>query len=240
MARADALPVALAHLAALLDPHFSFEPHWWPLVNDDHPFEILVGSVLVQQTRWQTVEAALRRLLAADMLQPAALAAADPAELAAIIRPCAFHTQKAPGLIAISRVLCTEFGGDVRAMLAGERLAVRARLLTLPRIGRETADTVMLYAGDHALFVVDAYTRRLFSRVDLIPGFDCERAAYDLLQQQIELAVAQLAARQPGFEPLPFYRWLHALIVEACIHHCQATRPRCRLPGLRPTFVDAR
>lgn len=230
----------LGDLYTLLDTHFAHEPHWWPVVADNPAFEMLVGSVLVQQTRWQTVEAAIRRLLAAGLLTPQALAAADAAEVAAIIRPCAFHTQKAPGLIAICRELCAEYGGDMRAMLTGEREAVRARLLALPRVGRETADTIMLYAGDHALFVVDAYARRLFARVDLFPGFDVARAPYDALQARVEQAVVAWAAAHSGIDLLHHYRWFHALIVEACIHHCQATRPRCGSAGLRPRYVDPR
>ena len=138
---------------------------WWPIFSADPPFEILVGAVLVQQTRWETVEAALLRLLDAGLLEPPALAASDPAILAALIRPAAFHTQKAPGLIAIARRIYERYAGSTALMLAQPTPALRAELLALPRIGPESCDVIMLYGGGHAVFVVDEYTRRLFERV---------------------------------------------------------------------------
>ena len=138
---------------------------WWPIFSADPPFEILVGAVLVQQTRWETVEAALLRLLDAGLLAPPALAACDPAILAALIRPAAFHTQKAPGLISIARRICERYAGSTALMLAQPTPALRAELLALPRIGPESCDVIMLYGGGHAVFVVDEYTRRLFERV---------------------------------------------------------------------------
>jgi endonuclease-3 related protein len=236
-----------------LQQHFGHEPHWWPIISDTPQFEILVGAVLVQQTRWRTVEGAIVRLRDAGLLAPQALAAADTATLAALIRPCAFHTQKAPGLQAICRHLLDRHGGDVAALLAQDRATLRAELLALPRIGPETADTIMLYAGSHPLFVVDAYARRLFARLGLVPGFDFARARYDAVQALIEQALTDsIAQRSPSIaaDALPnpnlqsvlctFYRDLHALIIEECIHHCLETNPRQDQPGLRPTFVDPR
>jgi len=95
-----------------LAAHFAHEPHWWPIISDTPQFEILLGAVLVQQTRWETVEAAVVRLRDAGLLSPAALAAADTAALAALIRPCAFHMQKAPGLQAICRYLVERYAGS--------------------------------------------------------------------------------------------------------------------------------
>jgi endonuclease III related protein len=170
--------------------HFGHEPHWWPIVSDSPQFEIVVGAVLVQQTRWETAEAAVVRLRDAALLAPGPLAAADPAALAALIRPCAFYSQKAPGLQAIARYIDERHGGDVAAMLARDRAPLRAELLALPRIGRETADAIMLYAGGHPVFIVDAYARRLFGRLGLLPGFDFARARYDDVQALIEGALA--------------------------------------------------
>src|SRR5215212_4623673 len=159
------LQMRLLALYDALFAHFGHEPHWWPIVSDMPQFEILVGAVLVQQTRWETVEAAVVRLRDAALLAPDALAAADTAALAALIRPCAFYSQKAPGLQAIARYIVERHGGDIAAMLAQDRAALRAELLALPRIGRETADAIMLYAGGHPVFIVDAYARRLFGRL---------------------------------------------------------------------------
>src|SRR3954451_720034 len=176
-------------LLALYDAlfaHFGHEPHWWPIVSDTPQFEILIGAVLVQQTRWETVEAAVVRLRDAGLLDPTALAAADTAVVAALIRPCAFHMQKAPGLQAICRYLVERYAGDMTALLSQARAPLRAELLALPRIGRETADTIMLFGGGHPIFIVDAYARRLLARLDAAPGFDFLRSSYDAVQQLID------------------------------------------------------
>lgn len=249
----DALRDRLLALYEALLAHFGSEPHWWPIVTDAPQFEIIVGAVLVQQTRWETVEAAIVRLRDAGLMWPAPMAAADPAALAGLIRPCAFHTQKAPGLQAICRDLLEHYDGDVAALLALPRAPLRSALLALPRIGRETADTIMLYGGNHPVFIVDAYARRLLARLGLLPGFDFARARYDALQALVEDAleapIVDLNLRAAAYAPpiltpqsarCNFYRNLHALIVEACIHHCLASRPRQDRPGLRRTFVDPR
>lgn len=233
--------------------HFGSEPHWWPIITDTPQFEVVVGTVLVQQTRWETVEAAIARLHAAGLMRPATLAAADMGTLAALIRPCAFHMQKAPGLQAIARYLASTYDEDVGALLARPRAALRAELLALPRIGRETADTIMLYGGAHPLFIVDAYARRLLGRLGILPGIDAARAPYDAIQALIEDALAspELDERldQPTFAPpirnaapprCQFFRNFHALLVEECIHHCLATRMRQEQPGARRVFVDPR
>ncbi|MFL5806771.1 MAG: endonuclease III domain-containing protein [Roseiflexaceae bacterium] len=244
-----------SRLLALYDAlyaHFGREPHWWPIVTDSPQIEMIVGAVLVQQTRWETVEAAVIRLRDAGLLALAALAAADTAALAALIRPCAFQSQKAPGLQAIARHILERHSGDVTAMLAQERAPLRAELLALPRIGRETADTIMLYAGGHPIFVVDAYTRRLFGRLDLAPGFDFARARYDDVQALVEGAIENdqraMNDQESGNSSFilhpsslhEFYWDLHALIIEECIHHCLATNPRQNQPGARRAFVDPR
>jgi endonuclease III related protein len=246
----------LLALYEALYAHFGHEPHWWPIVSDTPQLEILIGAVLVQQTRWETVEAAVVRLRNAGLLSPAALAAADTARLAALIRPCAFHSQKAPGLQSIARHILDRHGGDIARLLDQVRPALRAELLALPRIGRETADAIMLYGGGHPVFIVDAYTRRLFGRLGLAPGFDFARARYDDVQALVENALAGdkgwgLGARDSlltipqaqNLTPNPlrdFYWNLHALIIEECIHHCLASNARQDQPGARRSFVDPR
>jgi endonuclease-3 related protein len=215
---------------------------WWPLFSDDPATEILVGAVLVQQTRWETVEAATRRLLALGLLSPPALAAADPEALAALIRPAAFHSQKAPGLIAIARHICARYGGSTAAMLARPSAELRADLLTLPRVGPETCDAIMLYGGGHPVFVVDEYTRRLLERVatgDRGQGTG-DRGQANLWRrpyEQVRLAIeAELSSPAPGLLPLaPFYADFHAQINEACVRYC-LSRPRCDGPPARRVY----
>jgi len=240
---------------AALDEHFGHEPHWWPVITDDPPFEVLVGAVLVQQTRWETVETAIIRLRDAGLMSPERLATVTTDSLAALIRPCAFHAQKATGLHAICREIVQEYDGDTTRLLTGDRMTVRNRLLALPRIGRETADTIMLYGGGWSLFVVDAYARRLFARLDLAPGFDFLRAPYDAVQRLVEHALIPLLpdvsitvhenfhvhrAIEANGSSTFFFAQFHALIIEACVHHCLARHPRCNQPGARRTFADPR
>ncbi|MBC8163144.1 MAG: DNA repair protein [Roseiflexaceae bacterium] len=237
------LSARLFALYTTLAAHFAHEPHWWPLWSQRPQFEVMVGAVLVQQTRWEAVEGAVQRLIAQGWLSPQALAEAGTGELAALIRPCAFHTQKAPGLQAISRHLLAHYGGDPAALFAQERQALRQELLALPRIGRETADTMMLYASDHPVFIVDAYARRLFARVDVFPGYDFLRRPYDEVQALVEAATADCGLRiadLSGRSAIHLFHWrFHALITVACIHHC-LTKPRCDLPGARRRFLDPR
>jgi endonuclease-3 related protein len=218
--------------------------HWWPLFGDDPAFEIIVGAVLVQQTRWETVEAAVVRLLAAGLLGPPALAAADPAALAARIRPVAFHTQKAPGLIAMAGHICERYGGDAAAMLGQPTAELRRELLALPRVGRETCDVIMLYGGGHPVFVVDEYTRRLFERVG--PGMQKAkgkrqkagpwRLPYEALRLAIEAELADTQHSTLNTQHLSaLYADFHAQINEACVRYC-LTRPRCDGPPARRVY----
>lgn len=234
--------------------HFGHESHWWPIRTDDLEIEVFLGTILVQQTRWETVEAAIVRVQQAGLLSWQALAQVPVDELAALIKPCAFYTQKAQGIVAIAQYLLEHYGGNLRLLLQKPRNELRAELLALPRVGRETADTIMLYAGGTAVFIVDAYARRMFSRVGLGVDLDFNKLPYDTIQAIVEQALAQpLAAlpSEPQAERSTFrpdadssYTWmwnLHALINELCIHHCLATRMHCDRPGTRRrSFVDKR
>jgi endonuclease-3 related protein len=211
--------------------HFGAPHKWWPIFGDDAPFEMLLGAVLVQQTRWEAVEAAILRLRDAGLLGAPALADADAAELAALLRPVAFHSQKAPGLITICRHLCERYGGSVARMLDQPTGPLRRELLALPRIGPETADVIMLYAGSHAEFVVDDYTRRLLERVDPPPAFPWRKARYDAVKQQIADALTHRASCL-----VPLYADYHALINEECVRYCLEPRPRCDGPPARRIY----
>lgn len=224
-----------------LHAHFGSMPEWWPIFGDDAPFEMLLGAVLVQQTRWEAVELAILRLRDAQLLTPVALAAAQADDLALLLRPVAFYRQKADGIIAISAYIATHYAGNTATLLAQPTAALRAELLALPRIGPETADVILLYAGQHNVFVVDEYTRRLFERVapqtngTSVEGFDWRRASYALVQSQIEqeLAAATTAAPDALHQ---LYATYHALINEECVRYCLARRPRCDGPPARRVY----
>jgi endonuclease-3 related protein len=201
---------------------------WWPLFGEDAAFEIVLGAVLVQQTRWETVEGAIERLFAHGYCAPADVAVAQIEDLIALLRPVAFPTQKAAGLVAIASHLVAYYNGDVRTMLARQPAELRSELLALPRIGRETADVIMLYAGSHAIFVVDEYTRRLGERV--APAAHPWRAAYDVLRSSIEGELATSQGNQ-----VALYADFHAQINEVCVRFC-LSRPRCDGPPARRVY----
>lgn len=237
----------LAHFGPLHGPEASSP--WWPIFSDEPQLEVLVGAVLVQQTRWEAVEAAVIRLRDAGLLGVDALAEADPATLAALIRPAAFHTQKAPGLIAIARHIQGRYGGSLRRMLDQPTATLRAELLALPRIGPETCDVIMLYAGGHPVFVVDEYTRRLLERVaPAMPKAKGERhkagpwrAPYDQLRGAIEVELSSSGQDQDSdasfiSHPSSFlFAEFHAQINEQCVRYC-LSRPRCDGPPARRVY----
>jgi endonuclease III related protein len=234
----------IAAIYRILQRHFGSNPAWWPIFGDDAPFEMLLGAVLVQQTRWEAVEQAILRLRDAGLLRVHALAQADAGELAPLLRPAAFHTQKAPGLIAISMHICTHYAGSTAAMLARPTAPLRQELLDLPRIGPETADVVLLYAGEHPVFVVDDYTRRLFGRVHPAlhtpppARFTWERARYNIVQKQIEQELTAAATPPDAETPnqTGLYADYHALINEVCVRYCLARNPRCDGPPARRVY----
>jgi endonuclease III related protein len=191
------------------------------------------------------------------------MATVAPTPLAALIRPAAFHSQKAPGLIAIAAHISARYAGSTAAMLAQPTPALRAELLALPRIGRETCDVAMLYGGGHPVFVVDEYTRRLFERVD--PNVERRaqnversrpslwRTPYETVRQTIEAELSDLQpsalspqpslsieAELSGLHPSsfilhPFYADFHAQINEVCVRYC-LSRPRCDGPPARRVY----
>ena len=130
---------------------------WWPA---ESPFEVAVGAVLTQNTAWGNAEKAIANLKAAGLLEPRKLRALPPEALAEHIRPSGAYTVKARRLGALLEWL----GDDWEARLSGELEEVRRELLTVPGVGEETADAILLYAAGRPTFVVDAYTRRILER----------------------------------------------------------------------------
>lgn len=137
-------------------------PGWWPAESG---YEVLVGALLIQQSRWQQVERSLVRLRAETGLQPHAIASAPEGALAEWIRPSGFNRQKAVRLRALSRWWSQSGGEDGLGDVATPQL--RDALLAQPGIGPETADAILLYAFGRRVFVVDAYLKRLLARTGL-------------------------------------------------------------------------
>ncbi|MCG8429092.1 MAG: endonuclease, partial [Chromatiales bacterium] len=154
--------------------------HWWP---GDSRFEIIVGAVLTQNTAWTNVVKAINNLKAADKLSLAQLRQLPVEELADLIRPAGFFNIKAKRL----RNLCDYLhaGGGVDAFESLPTKVFRAGLLGVNGVGPETADDILLYAYDRPVFAIDAYTRRIFSRLALASG----KEDYEVLRGGFEQAL---------------------------------------------------
>ena len=182
---------------------------WWPA---ETPFEVMVGAVLTQATAWRNVERAIARLKAAGVLSHQGIAALPPKELEELVRPSGFFRQKARRLRALVKLVLDH--GDVEALLSLPPEELREKLLSVPGIGPETADSILLYAAGHPAFVVDAYTKRILHRLGLLPE---EAAPYAEVQRMFQENLPQ--------DP-QLYGEYHALLVRHAKEHCR-TRPRC-------------
>ena len=192
---------------------------WWPA---ETPLEVCVGAILVQNTSWAGAERAIANLRAAGVLGDARrmLALSRP-RLESLLRPAGTFRVKARRLRALLAWIEAR-GGPVEA-LRGETVAIRGSLLEVHGVGRETADAILLYAGGHPVFVVDAYARRVLGRHRWIDP----EAGYDALRARIEKALP----RDPGL-----YNRFHAEIVTVGKEYCR-TAPHCDgcpLEGMLP------
>ncbi len=138
--------------------------HWWPA---EEPFEVMVGAILTQSTAWVNVEKAIANLKAAKVLSPEALRRLSLAEIAAIIRPCGYYNAKARKLKAMVQWLGEYCGDNLSKLFTVDIDHLRQQLLSVWGIGQETADSIILYAANKPVFVIDAYTRRIINRVGL-------------------------------------------------------------------------
>lgn len=192
----------------LLD-HYGSQ-HWWPA---DTPFEVMVGAVLTQATAWTNVELAIARLKEADALSPDAIRAMGTDALAALIYSSGFHNSKALRLKALTQYLGDTYCDDIDAMRTEDTAKLRRELLAVKGIGEETADAILLYALGKPSFVIDAYTRRLFKRLGVMP----ESEAYSAYQR---VFIDNLP------EDTALFAEYHALVVQHCKESCRKT-PLC-------------
>jgi endonuclease-3 related protein len=195
--------------------------HWWPA---ETPFEVCVGAILTQNTNWGNVEQAIANLKGAGLLSLEALWEIDRQRLAQLIRPSGFFNVKSARLKDFLGWLLERYG-SLDAMFAGDWRELREELLAVRGIGRETCDCILLYAGGKPSFVVDAYTKRLFSRLGLIR----ETESYEQVRS---LFMEALPADSDLFNEY------HALIVEQCKRHCRK-KPLCEGCPLRPLCLSA-
>ncbi len=218
--------------------HAHFGPQgWWPttppgekkpryypgeagrLLSEAEKWEIAAGAILTQNTAWRNAERALEALCAAGALDLRVMAGLDEPELAALIRASGYYNQKARLLRELVRYIAENYQGRIGRLLQGEPGAVRQELLSLWGIGPETADSILLYAGGHPVFVVDAYTRRICTRLGLVG----EDIGYAVLQESF-------MEELPGEAAL--FNEYHALLVRHAVVYCR-TEPLCASCCLR-------
>lgn len=228
--------------------------HWWPAQTR---FEVIVGAILTQNTSWKNVELALAQLRSARALTIEAIRDISVTELGQLVRSAGFFRQKAARLKAFVSFVDSRYAGSLDNMFAGPPSELRAELLTLNGIGPETADSILLYAGNHAIFVVDAYTRRIVERHNLFS----RKAKYDEIREAFERALAinrdevrtKLHNTRPEVHlPSPMsatnrsalaqrFNDMHGLVVQVGKHLCLSKVVRCDACPLRPFLpADAR
>ena len=185
--------------------------HWWPAQT---PFEVVVGAILTQSTAWGNVERAIANLRQAKVLTPSAMLRISTPRLAALVRPSGYFRQKAKKLKAFVRFLRDGYGGSLKGMFLTPTSELREKLLSVHGIGPETADSILLYAGNHPVFVVDAYTHRILGRHGITHG----KPDYEKVRAFIEASIPN----QPEL-----FNEFHALIVNTGKNWCRKSAPRC-------------
>lgn len=192
--------------------------HWWPA---DSPFEVIVGAILTQSAAWTNVERAISNLQAAQALTSEALHDLPLDRLALLIHPSGYYNAKALKLKAFADRLHSRYNNDLKRLFALDTATLRQELLSIHGVGEETADSILLYAARRPSFVIDAYTRRIMSRLELAPAKDSYGAFQALFSHNL-----------PQDEVL--FNEYHALLVCHGKEVCRKI-PRCTRCCLRPT-----
>jgi endonuclease-3 related protein len=228
--------------------------HWWPA---ETRFEVIVGAYLTQNTAWINVERALANLRKEGLLNIEGIRSISISQLERLIRSSGYFRQKAQRLKTFIAFLDDKYEGSLDRLFAQSTHTLREELLALNGVGPETADSILLYAGNHPVFVVDAYTRRIFDRHGILP----ENAKYDDIRELAERALAPAVQEQKQL-PAPIkprleagirgaahppsamstatrtalvqvYNEMHGLIVGVGKHYCHKTTPACEECPLR-------
>lgn len=185
--------------------------HWWPA---DTPLEVMVGAVLTQNTAWSNVAKAMANLKRGDLLSLPALLSLEPERLAELIRPAGYYKLKTGRLLNLLNLVEREYGGDLDYMFSQPMDRLRQDLLATKGIGPETADSILLYAGNLPVFVIDTYTARVMNRHGLADPsmgyFELQELFSDNLPAEVEL-----------------YNQFHALLVRLGNDRCKKSKPRC-------------
>ena len=155
---------------------------WWPA---EEPFEVMVGAILTQSAAWTNVEKAIARLKSAGALSPEALRRLSLTKLAGLIHSCGYYNAKARKLKSLVQWLGDQYDDDLDRLFARDIESLRQQLLAVYGIGEETADSVILYAAGKPVFVIDAYTRRIITRLGLAPAHNTYEAYQTLFMDNL-------------------------------------------------------
>ncbi|MGA2004440.1 MAG: hypothetical protein ABSG70_13730 [Terriglobales bacterium] len=221
--------------------------HWWPAQS---PFEVIVGAYLTQNTSWINVERALANLRKARVLSIGGIRRTPLSKLEQLIRSAGYFRQKAQRLKNFVQFLDDRYAGCLSGMFAEPTVKLREELLALHGVGPETADSILLYAGNHPSFVVDAYTRRILERHQLVS----DRATYEEIREIFERSLKPLqddflrlsldpltivtGPRGSSHPPsrmstakrvalVQIFNEMHGLIVGIGKHYCKKSQPEC-------------
>jgi endonuclease-3 related protein len=184
---------------------------WWP---GDSQVEIIIGAILTQAVSWSNVEKAIVNLKNADLIDLEKLKEIEVNKLAELIKPSGYYNMKAKKLKAFISYLDKYFDLDLNQLNKGKPEKIRKRLLEIYGIGPETADSILLYALDKPVFVIDTYTKRIFSRI----GYTTKDVAYNKMKEIIE---SNLETK------LQVFNEYHALLVKHAKEHCIKSSPLC-------------
>ena len=225
--------------------------HWWPAQSR---FEMIVGAYLTQNTAWTNVEKALRNLRKAKVLTIGGIRRTPQRQLEKLIRSAGYFRQKAQRLKTFVKFLDERYGGSLTRMFARPTDALREELLALSGVGPETGDSILLYAGNHPVFVVDAYTRRILER----HGIVASGADYEEIRRLFEEALGALDPPAQSLDGIPLavgplgschrpsrvsraertalvqiFNDMHGLIVGVGKNYCLKSQARCDLCPLQ-------
>jgi endonuclease III related protein len=200
---------------------------WWPVDKTYHQkhhsdprFEIIIGAILTQNTAWTNVEKALGNLKKQHIFTSHAIAQTAVEHLKLMLQPSGFFNQKAHRLKWFSSYLEKQYGGDLQMFFSRDITEIRDELLSLPGIGPETADSILLYAGNHPVFVVDAYTRRICHRLP----FSLPSDSYEVIQDFFDSSLKSSIGKE---DRSAIYKEFHALLVQLAKQCCWKKKPAC-------------
>lgn len=186
---------------------------WWPA---DTSFEVMVGAILTQNTNWSNVEKAIANLKRKKLLEPRKLYRLADKKMASLIKPSGYYNIKTRRLKEFLRFLINSYGEELEGMSLSDTAGLRKQLLEVKGIGQETADSILLYALDKPVFVVDAYTKRMLSRHGLIEEDASYKAVQDLFLRNLK-------------KDARLFNEFHALLVKLGKEFCLKNKPKCHI-----------